>query len=187
VTQIGFYFDQTLCIGCYACAVACKDWHDINAGPVNFLRVKTIEKGKFPNPFLAYLVCVCYHCVNPPCVPACPVDAITKREFDGTVVVDREKCVGNKECSMFCLKACPWDAPQFGPEEGARMQKCDFCLERRELGRQAICVEACPMSAIDSGPVEELKAKYRGIVEAEGFWYSRQFQPSILFKPKRER
>ena len=47
MTQMGFYFDQTRCTGCYACVVACKDWHDIDAGPVSWMRVNTIEKGKF--------------------------------------------------------------------------------------------------------------------------------------------
>ena len=51
--QLGYYFDQTRCTGCYTCTVACKDWHDIPAGPANWLRVATILKGKFPNLFLA--------------------------------------------------------------------------------------------------------------------------------------
>lgn len=186
MNQIGFYFDQTRCIGCYACAIACKDWHNIDAGPVNWLRIQAVEKGEFPKPFLAYLATVCYHCADPPCVPGCPENAITKRESDGLVVIDGEKCRGNKACRGFCLKVCPWNIPQFGPDEGARMQKCDFCRERRALGLQPVCVEACPMNAIDSGPLEELKAKYGDITEAEGFWYSKRFKPSVVFKPKRE-
>lgn len=94
--QIGFYFDQTRCTGCYACAVACKDWHDIDAGPVNWMQMHTIEDGKFPNLFVAYLTILCYQCINPPCVLACPVEAITKRESDGIVVVDKEKVPGQQ-------------------------------------------------------------------------------------------
>ena len=106
--------------GCYTCVVACKDWYNIDAGPVNWIRVHTIENGKFPNPFIAYLSSPCYHCANPPCVLACPVNAITKRESDGIVVVDREKC-------DFCLErleqgqqpiyveACPMYALNIGP------------------------------------------------------------------------
>ena len=184
--QMGFYLDQTRCTGCYTCAVACKDWHDIDAGPVNWVRVHTIEDGKFPNVFLAYLVLPCYHCANPPCVPACPVDAITKRDFDGIAVVDREKCLGNTECRSLCLNACPWDAPQFGSEENAKMQKCDFCQERLEKGQQPICVEACPMYALDVGPLDELRAKYGDAVEAVGFRYSERFKPAVTFKPKRQ-
>jgi anaerobic dimethyl sulfoxide reductase subunit B (iron-sulfur subunit) len=150
------------------------------------MRVNTIENGKFPSPFVAYLCSTCYQCASPPCALACPANAITKRETDGIVVVDREKCLGNKECRMLCLNACPWKAPQFGLEEGARMQKCDFCLKRLEQGKQPICVEACPMYALDVGPFDELKAKYGDIVEAEGFRYSERFKPPVVFKPKRQ-
>jgi len=184
MTQMGFYFDQTRCTGCFACAVACKDWHDIDAGPVNWLRVVTVEEGKFPDVFVAYLASLCYQCADPPCVMACPADAITKRDTDGIVVVDREKCLGNKECNTLCLNACPWDAPQFGPEENARMQKCSFCLDRLEQGKQTICVEACPMYALDVGPLDELKAGYGNVMEAEGFRYSDRFKPAVVFKPK---
>ena len=185
MTQLGFYFDQTRCIGCYTCSVACKDWYDIDAGPVNWMRVQEIEDGNFPNIFVAYLVSPCYQCANPPCVLACPVKAITKRKSDGIVTVDREKCLGNIKCHTLCLNACPWSAPQFGSEENAKMEKCEFCLERLQQGQQAICVEACPMYAIDIGPIDELRAKYGDAVETEGFDYSTKFKPCVIFKPKK--
>lgn len=184
MTQMGFYFDQTRCTGCYTCAVACKDWHDIDAGAVNWMRVHTIEEGKFPDLFLAYLASPCYQCLNPPCVVACPAGAITKRKSDGIVVVEGEKCLGNRECRTLCRHACPWEAPQFGPEENARMQKCDLCLERREQGEQSICVEACPMYALDIGPLDLLRTRYGDTVAAAGFIYSERFKPAVVFKPK---
>ena len=88
--QLGFYIDQTRCIGCHTCAVACKDWHDIPAGPVKLVRVTTIERGKYPRPFLAYLPVHCFHCENPACIAVCPVNAIGKREHDGVVIVDED-------------------------------------------------------------------------------------------------
>ena len=185
MTQLGFYFDQTRCIDCYTCAVACKDWYDTPAGPVNWLRVREMEDGKFPDVSVAFLVSPCYQCANPPCILACPVEAITKRESDGIVIVDEGKCLGKKECGTLCLNACPWDAPQFGPEEDAKMQKCHFCLERLEQGQQAICVEACPVYALDIGPIDELRTKYGDAVTAEGFSYSERFQPSAVFKAKK--
>ena len=106
-SQLGLFFDQTRCDGCYACVVACKDWHDVPPGPASWIRVPTIERGKYPNPFLAFNVNLCYHCVNVPCLTACPVDAISKREEDGIVVVDREKCVGRDECGYPCSHECP--------------------------------------------------------------------------------
>ena len=187
MTQMGFYFDQTRCTGCFTCSVACKDWNDIDAGPVNWCRIHAIEEGKFPDVFVAYFVSRCYHCEKPACSLACPADAITKRNTDGIVVVDRELCLGNEECDSKCLKACPWDVPQFDPETGAKMQKCDFCLSRQENGQQTICVEACPMYALDAGPLDELKAKYGDNVNAEGFKYSDRFSPAVTFRPKRRR
>jgi Fe-S-cluster-containing dehydrogenase component len=107
VTQVGLFFDQTRCTGCYACSVACKDWHDIPAGPVSWMRVSTIEQGKYPDPFLAFNVNLCHHCVSAPCLAACPVEAIQKREENGIVVVDREKCLGRDECGYPCSRQCP--------------------------------------------------------------------------------
>ena len=183
--QIGFYFDQTRCTGCGACQVACKDWHDLPAGPENWMRVLYSENGKFPDVFVSYMVAPCYHCLDPVCIPACPTHAISKRDEDGIVVVDVEACLGNEECDIKCLKACPYDTPQFGPEPGAKMRKCNFCLDRWSDNQLPVCVDACPTRALDAGPLDELKAKYGDIQEAEGFVYSDRTKPSIVFQPKR--
>lgn len=183
--QMGFYFDQTRCTGCFACVVACKDWHDVPAGPASWRRVMTIEKGEYPDLFVAFLSTACYHCVEPGCISACPADAISKRELDG-VVVDREACLGKDNCSL-CLEECPYDAPQFGVEENAKMQKCDFCLDRLAQNKKPACVDACPMRALDAGPIEELRVKYGDTREAEGFVYSENLIPSTVFKPKKVR
>jgi anaerobic dimethyl sulfoxide reductase subunit B (iron-sulfur subunit) len=181
--QHAFYFDQTRCIGCYTCVVACKDWHDVPAGPSSWRRIVTVENGKFPDLFVAFLSTSCHHCANPPCVAACPVGAITKREEDGIVVVDRELCLGRDACHL-CGETCPYDAPQFGAEEDAKMQKCDLCQDRLVEGKLPICVAGCPMRALDAGPIEELRKKYCSTQEAAGFDYSSNAQPSVVFKPK---
>ena len=126
--QMGFYFDQTRCTGCLTCIVACKDYNNVAAGPASWRRVTTIEKGKYPDLFVAFLSAACYHCLEPACVIACPADAISKRASDGIVLVDREACLGKDHCAM-CLDACPYKAPQFGAEENAKMQKCNFCID----------------------------------------------------------
>jgi anaerobic dimethyl sulfoxide reductase subunit B (iron-sulfur subunit) len=182
--QMGFYYDQTRCIGCYTCSIACKDWHDIGAGPVNWRRVKSTERGKFPKPVITFLSLSCNHCAEPVCVLACPVNAITKREEDGIVIVNRKRCLGRDNCGALCKKACPYNAPQFEDEGNAKMQKCDLCLDRWIEGKKPICVEACPMRALDAGPLDELKVKYGSIREAYGFAYSAKARPSIIFKPK---
>jgi len=183
--QMGFYFDQTRCTGCYTCVVACKDWHDIPPGPASWRRVVSIEKGKFPNPSVAFLSMACCHCARPLCVSACPVGAISKREQDGVVAVDGELCLGKNSCEL-CREACPYDIPQFGAEESAKMQMCNLCLDRLAEGKNPICVDACPMRALDAGPMNRLTAKYGDIKEATGFVFSAETEPSIVFKPKQE-
>ncbi len=182
--QIGFYFDQTRCTGCSACRVACKDWHDVPAGPENWMRLVYTEKGKFPHVFVSYMIAPCWHCREPLCVPACPVGAISKRDEDGIVVVDSGACPGNEQCDQKCLKACPYDAPQFGPEKGAKMRKCNYCLDRVTSGKLPNCVEACPVRALDAGPLAELKEKYGAGKEAEGFRYSKRTRPAVVIRPK---
>jgi len=147
------------------------------------MRVLTIEQGKYPEPFLAYLSSPCYHCAEPACIPACPVSAISKRKQDGIVVVDREACLGKDNCQM-CLEVCPYDAPQFGDEENTKMQKCDLCLERWSDGKKPICVDGCPNRALDAGPIDVMRAKYGAAKEAAGFTDSDELGPSVIFKPR---
>jgi anaerobic dimethyl sulfoxide reductase subunit B len=183
--QIGFYFNQTRCTGCGACQVACKDWHDIPAGPEKWMRVLYTERGQFPDIYVSYLAAPCYHCFDPVCVPACPVGAIRKRAEDGIVVVDRDACLGTKECDAKCRRACPYKAPQFGPEPGAKMGKCDFCAARwSEESKLPVCVEACPTRALDGGDFAALQAQYGTTQETPGFIYFARTKPAVIFTPK---
>jgi anaerobic dimethyl sulfoxide reductase subunit B (iron-sulfur subunit) len=182
--QIGFYFDQTRCTGCSACRVACKDGNDIPAGPENWMRVHCTETGKYPAPFVSYMIAPCWHCLNPLCAEACPPKAISKLAESGIVIVDSEACLGNAACDERCRKACPYDAPQFGPQKGAKMRKCHFCLERFEAGRLPDCVEACPVRALEAGPLADLEAQYGTRREAADFRYSKRSQPAVVIKPK---
>ena len=171
--QMAFYFDQTRCTGCYTCVVACKDWHDVPPGPASWRQVSCIERGKFPDVFAA-----------PACIPACPVGAINKRESDGVVIVDTEKCLGKDDCGMLCREACPYDVPQFEDEDNAKMQMCNFCLDRLAENKAPICVAGCPMRALDAGPLDELEARHGELRRAAGFVYSAEMNPSVVFKPK---
>ena len=103
--QLGFYFDQTRCTGCFACAIGCKDWHDIPAGPANWMRILYCEEGRFPELFVSHVASPCYHCAEPVCSFVCPNEAITKRDEDGIVVVDREKCREEKTCGIISESA----------------------------------------------------------------------------------
>ena len=181
--QLGFYFDQTRCVGCYTCVVACKDWYDIPAGPANWMKVHCIEEGTFPDLFVAYLIRPCYHCEHPVCLENCPVGAISKSDVDGIVSVNRELCLGQTECGI-CQEVCPYQAPQFGAEDDARMQKCELCAERWQQGKKPICVEACLMRALDAGPLDELKKQYGNNQEAAGFVFHTELKPAIVAKKK---
>jgi len=100
VQQIGFFYDQTRCVQCFSCCVACKDWHDIPAGPAHWKRIVGLEEGKWPELSLAYLAMNCFHCSDPICMAVCPSKAISKREEDGVMVVDRDKCQEEAHCGI---------------------------------------------------------------------------------------
>lgn len=103
--QVGFYFDQTRCTGCNACRIACKDWHDQPSGLASWMRINYHEEGPFPNILASYLISNCYHCEEPVCSYICPNEAITKREKDGIVIVDKEKCREEHSCGIISKEA----------------------------------------------------------------------------------
>ena len=181
--QMAFYFDQSRCIGCYACSVACKDWNDIPADAIQWRRVTSQEWGTCPEVFLTCLSLSCCHCTNPACAEACPVNAISKRKEDGIMAVDRKECLGYDACGA-CKKACPYEVPQFGSEGNAKMQMCTFCIDRLRENKKPACVDACPVRALDAGSMEELRGKYGAIKEVPGFTAAAETMPSIIFKAR---
>lgn len=148
--QYGFYFNSDRCIKCFACEVACKQWHGIKAGTIKLRRVVEVTKGTFPDVTRTFLSLSCMHCAKAPCAAVCPASAISKRRQDGIVVVDKHKCIG---CHS-CLEACPFGIPQYG--EDGTMQKCDMCLERIQKGQQPVCAATCPTQALRWGSLNEL-------------------------------
>jgi Fe-S-cluster-containing dehydrogenase component len=81
----------------------------------------------------------------------CPVGAISKREEDGIVIVDRDKCIGCHSCET----ACPYGAPQYGLD--GKMQKCNLCVDRIAEGKDPACVAVCPGEALAFGDLTELE------------------------------
>lgn len=178
--QLGFYFDQQRCTGCYTCVVACKQWNGVPPGPASWRRVSTMEEGRFPQVWVAHMSLSCCHCVKPACIPACPTRAISKREEDGIVLVDQDLCITG--CRS-CLNACPYDAPQFRDGD-SKMEKCDFCLDRLEAGRKPLCVASCPLRALDAGPMDDLGAAYGEVRQVPGFVDHTLTYPAIVFRPR---
>jgi len=182
--QYGFMFDETRCIDCRACSVACRDWNDIPAGPVKWLRRFTWETGVFPNVSMRFLFAPCYHCETPLCLEACPNNAIYKEDKYGAVLVDPNLCQGAHEC----WEACPYGVPAFADNTpGAKMSKCTMCIDRLEREEMPVCVLSCPTRALDFGPIDELRAKYGEIARIEGMPDPAETQPSVVFIPKMPR
>ncbi len=148
VSQYAFVLDQSKCIGCHACTVACKVEHGVELG-VFRTWVKYVERGEFPNTRRHFSVLRCNHCTDAPCVEICPVGALFKRD-DGIVDFDPSRCIGCKAC----LNACPYDALYIDPSSNTAA-KCNFCAHRVDGGIKPACEVVCPVGAITSGDVED--------------------------------
>jgi anaerobic dimethyl sulfoxide reductase subunit B (iron-sulfur subunit) len=153
--QYGFSIDIDRCVQCHSCEVACKSINGIELGP-RWRQVIDFWIGEYPAVGNYSVSISCHHCASPSCADACPVQAITKREADGIVVVDPETCTGCRTCE----DACPYGAPQFG-QDGV-MQKCNLCVARTSQGLQPSCVATCPGEALKFGTVEQLTAQAGG-------------------------
>ena len=177
--QIGFYFDQSRCIGCYVCVAACRSWNQLGQEMPDLIEITSQERGEFPNVSLSHLFLTCFHCAEPTCVPACPEGILVKRAEDGIVVINnQESCT---KCEL-CIEACPYDAPKIVTEGEVNIIKCNLCLDRLSEGRAPACVAACPTEALAVGPMEELIAKYGDLRELEGFADYRPAKPQIVFR-----
>ncbi|MDH5255122.1 MAG: respiratory nitrate reductase subunit beta [Gammaproteobacteria bacterium] len=97
------------------------------------------SSGDYPNNYHFYLPRLCNHCTKPACLEACPVRAIYKREQDGIVLVDQDKCQGFRLCN----RACPYDKVYYNYVK-RKSQKCIFCFPRVEAGVAPACARQCP-------------------------------------------
>jgi len=149
MTQYALLVDEKRCVGCQTCEVACKQENSLPVGPkwmVVISRIKEID-GKL---VMSFPHIRCMHCANPPCIPACPTNAVTKRA-DGIVLIDPELCTG----CMACIEACSFGAPQFNPEKNT-VEMCTLCVHRIEKGLKPACVQHCPSGALQFGDINDL-------------------------------
>jgi nitrate reductase / nitrite oxidoreductase, beta subunit len=121
------------------------NWEEILGGEfekrskdANFENVQKEIYGQFENTFMMYLPRLCEHCLNPTCVAACPSGAIYKREEDGIVLIDQDKCRGWR----MCVSACPYKKIYYNWSSG-KSEKCTFCYPRIESGQPTVCSETC--------------------------------------------
>jgi len=122
-----------------------SNWEDDLAGaPTNAVADPNLEmmqehvKMEFEQVFMFYLPRICEHCLNPSCVASCPSGAMYKREEDGIVLVDQDRCRGWR----FCVSGCPYKKVYFNHRTG-KAEKCTFCFPRIESGQPTICSETC--------------------------------------------
>jgi nitrate reductase beta subunit len=121
------------------------NWEEILGGEFakrsqdqNFEAVEKEIYGQFENTFMMYLPRLCEHCLNPACVAACPSGSIYKREEDGIVLIDQDKCRGWR----MCVSACPYKKIYYNWQSG-KAEKCIFCYPRIEVGQPTVCSETC--------------------------------------------
>lgn len=121
------------------------NWEEILGGEFtkrsqdyNFNHIQKEMYGQFENTFMMYLPRLCEHCLNPACVATCPSGAIYKREEDGIVLIDQDKCRGWR----MCLTGCPYKKIYFNWKSG-KSEKCIFCYPRIESGQPTVCSETC--------------------------------------------
>ena len=171
----GFLTDSTLCIGCKACEVACKEWNDVPddgfvwsglsydntlaLGHSTYRHVKFVERT--PKPGLGgnaaeqmtweFSSDVCKHCENAGCLEACPTGSIVRTEF-GSVFVQPDICNG---CG-YCVVSCPFGVVDRRPDDG-RAFKCTFCYDRQKAGAEPACAKACPTGSILFGRLDDLE------------------------------
>ncbi len=175
-----FLTDSTVCIGCKACEVACKEWNDVPGDGFNFTgfsydntaglghstwrHVKFVERsapdavpgdaGYRSNTFRwDFSSDVCKHCEHAGCLEACPTGSIVRTEFGG-VFIQPDVCNG---CG-YCIVACPFGVVDRRPDDG-RAFKCTFCYDRQKAGLKPACATACPTESIVFGEIGELRVK----------------------------
>jgi formate dehydrogenase iron-sulfur subunit len=173
---MGFFTDTTVCIGCKACEVACKEWNQLpstNGGAntlsgqsydntrqldgMHWRHVRFVEQFDADRAGGRWLMMsdVCKHCVQAGCLEVCPTGAIVRTEFD-TVVIQADVCNGCRDC----IAACPFGVIGINPVSNTA-QKCTLCYDRMSAGLEPACAKACPTESIQFGPIGELRERAR--------------------------
>ncbi len=173
--QMGFFTDTSVCIGCKACEVACKQWNQLpsdgfkftgksydnteHLGATTWRHVAFKEQMGETSSRWLMMSDVCKHCEDAPCVKSCPTGALVYNEF-GDVYLQADICNG---CG-YCISACPFGVLDRSKEDG-HAHKCTLCYDRQKGGMEPACAKSCPTASIQFGPVDELREKARKRVE----------------------
>lgn len=185
----GMFVDTSICIGCKACQVACKEWNSLGGTPSHFQTVdKTLKAVNFTgnsydntahlnaydwrhvrfiesipvdrsNGAWYMMSNSCKHCVQAGCLDVCPTHAITRTDL-GNVVVQQDICNGCRDC----VAACPFGVISYNKETGVAA-KCTLCNDRIHQGLETACAKVCPTGSIKYGEVSELRAEAKKRVD----------------------
>lgn len=193
-----FLTDSTLCIGCKACEVACKEWNEIEADGFNFSgfsydntvelghstwrHVKFVEGtpeagvgGNAPQQVTwEFSSDVCKHCEVAGCLEACPTGSLVRTEFGG-VYLQPDICNG---CA-YCVISCPFGVVQKNEADG-RAFKCTFCTDRQKAGLEPACAKACPTESIKFGRIDDLRPEAQKRLE---ILHGRGMQDAQIYDP----
>jgi len=181
---MGMLYDSTLCIGCKACMVACKQANgmpvestDVNplwdapletsGDTLNVIKLYKNGSGKHKDQVqdgFAFMKRHCLHCVDPSCVSVCPVSAMTKDPVKGMVEHHPDRCIGCR----YCVYSCPFGIPKYEYDEAfGQIQKCQFCAHLQAKGETPACCNVCPTGASLFGRVDELKQESQRRLQAK--------------------
>jgi formate dehydrogenase iron-sulfur subunit len=170
----GFFTDTSVCIGCKACEVACKQWNMLsghepvfgdgydNTGSLdeqNWRYVRFVDNvpdqtmGTGQGKAWLLMSDVCKHCQHASCMDVCPTGAIIRTEFD-TVYIQPDVCNGCRNC----ISACPYSVIGIDEETNVA-KKCTLCYDRLQGGMEPACAKACPTDSIQFGPLDELQQR----------------------------
>jgi tetrathionate reductase subunit B len=169
--KFGMVVDLSTCIGCNACAVACKQENEVPISKFNTwieswdvqMNDGSVRRAQLPK--------LCNHCEDPACARVCPTKATHVTE-EGVVLVEQDRCIGCK----YCMEACPYGVRWVDEDDGG-VRKCSFCYHRTSNGMQPACVSTCVTKSRLFGDLNDpesavskklASAKAKGLLEEAG-------------------
>jgi len=172
--QLAFMVNSKKCVGCYSCAMACKNQYHQDVGVV-WRNLQPLENADYPHKDRAFYSLACNHCASPVCVEVCPVNAHVKRDKDGIVVHSADKCIYCKAC----IESCEYKAAKDN-KLLERAEKCSMCVERIDEGLKPACIQGCPTKALTLVELSTLNSSI-AVQYPKGFAKHTEYNPSVRF------